>query len=326
MPPAVDERHPFGRLLTAMVTPFASDGSLDLGMAAQLATYLVDEQGNDGLVINGTTGESPTTTDAEKADLVRAVVDAVGDRARVVAGVGTFDTAHTAHLAEQAAKSGAHAVLVVTPYYSRPPQAGLVRHFTTVADATELPVMLYDIPHRTGTAISTETLIEVADHERIVAVKDAKADPVASSRVIAETNLAFYAGDDAMTLPLMAVGGVGVVGTSTHFSGRGAAAMIAAFEAGDLQGALELHQSLLPIFTGVFRTQGTILVKAARPERNRGNSRSGVRTVRRLIDATARRTGPNFAWIWLPPGSESTAASTPGQTSPNLPDNRRLQR
>src|SRR4051794_22175737 len=196
MPSVADARHPFGRLLTAMVTPFAADGSLDLAVAAQLATYLVDEQGNDGLVVNGTTGESPTTTDAEKSDLVRAVVDAVGDRAHIVAGVGTFDTAHTVHGAEMAAKAGAHAVLVVTPYYSRPPQAGLVKHFTTVADATELPVMLYDIPRRAGTAIATETFIEVAAHERIVAVKDAKGDPVASSRVIAETDLAFYSGDD----------------------------------------------------------------------------------------------------------------------------------
>src|SRR6201995_345473 len=148
MPPAADARHPFGRLLTAMVTPFAADGSLDLSVAAQLATYLVDEQGNDGLVVNGTTGESPTTTDAEKADLVRAVVDAVGDRAHVVAGVGTFDTVHTIHLADQAAKAGAHGLLVVTPYYSRPPQAGLLVHFRSVADATELPIVLYDIPHR----------------------------------------------------------------------------------------------------------------------------------------------------------------------------------
>lgn len=266
-----------------MVTPFASDGSLDHEAATALATYLVDEQGNDGLVVNGTTGESPTTTDAEKAELVRAVVDAVGDRAHVVAGVGTFDTAHTAHVAEQAAKAGAHALLVVTPYYSRPPQAGLVVHFTTVADATELPVMLYDIPHRTGTPIATETLVEVAAHDRIVAVKDAKGDLVASSRVIAETNLAFYAGDDAMTLPMLAIGGSGVVGTSTHFSGRGTAELVAAFEAGDHARALALHRSLLPIYTGIFRTQGTILVKAGL--RDRGMDVGPVRPP--LVDATA---------------------------------------
>ena len=281
MPPAVDARHPFGRLLTAMVTPFAEDGSLDLAAAGRLAAHLVDEQGNHGLVINGTTGESPTTTDAEKADLVRAVVDAVGDRARIVAGVGTFDTAHTIHGAEQAAKAGAHALLVVTPYYSRPPQSGLVKHFTAVADATELPVMIYDIPRRTGTAIETETFLAVAEHERIVAVKDAKGDVVASSAVIAQTELAYY-GDDAMTLPLLAVGGVGVVGTSTHFSGRGMAELIEAFEAGDQARALALHQALLPIFTGVFRSQGTILVKAGL--RDRGVQAGPVRSP--LVDAT----------------------------------------
>ncbi|MCW2497475.1 4-hydroxy-tetrahydrodipicolinate synthase [Jatrophihabitans sp.] len=283
MPAAADPRHPFGRVLTAMVTPFASDGALDLAAAARLASYLVDEQGNDGLVVNGTTGESPTTSDAEKAELVRAVVDAVGDRAHVVAGVGTFDTAHTVQLADQAAKSGAHALLVVTPYYSRPPQSGLLQHFRAVADATELPNMLYDIPHRTGTPILTETLIELAGHERIVAVKDAKGDLVASSRIIAETDLAFYAGDDAVTLPMLAVGGSGVVGTSTHFSGRGTAALVAAFEAGDAAQALTLHRELLPIYTGIFRTQGTILVKAGL--RDRGLEVGGVRLP--LVDATA---------------------------------------
>jgi len=253
---------PFGRLLTAMVTPFAMTGELDLDKAAELATYLVDEQGNEGLVINGTTGEAPTTSDAEKAELVRAVKDAVGNRAHVVAGVGTFDTVHTIHLAEQAAKAGADGLLVVTPYYSKPPQDGLRRHFLSVADATELPLMLYDIPGRTATPIATETLLAVAEHERIVGVKDAKGDLVASSKVIAETNLAFYSGDDAMTLPLLAVGGIGVVGTSTHFSGRGTLAMIEAFERGDIAEAQRLHRQLLPIYTGIFRTQGAILVKA----------------------------------------------------------------
>ncbi|HEY2271216.1 MAG TPA: 4-hydroxy-tetrahydrodipicolinate synthase [Jatrophihabitantaceae bacterium] len=282
MPGTSDRSRPFGRLLTAMVTPFDVTGGLDLAKAAELATYLVDEQGNDGLVVNGTTGESPTTTDAEKSDLVRAVVDAVGDRAHVVAGVGTFDTVHTIHLGEQAAKAGADGLLVVTPYYSRPPQAGLLVHFRSVADATELPMVLYDIPHRTGTAIATETLIELAAHDRIVAVKDAKGDVTASSRVIAETGLAFYAGDDAMTLPLLSVGGVGVVGTSTHFSGTGAKALIAAFERGDTAAALGKHRELLPIFTGVFRTQGTILVKAGL--RLRGLDVGPVRPP--LVDAT----------------------------------------
>jgi 4-hydroxy-tetrahydrodipicolinate synthase len=254
---------PFGRLLTAMVTPFRPDGSVDLDGAARLATYLVDEQGNDGLVISGTTGESPTTSDAEKEALLRAVVEAVGDRARVVAGVGTNDTHHTVELARTAEKAGAHGLLVVTPYYNKPPQAGLIAHFTAVADASGLPVMLYDIPHRAGTAIATETLVRLAEHERIVAVKDAKTDLTATSWVTSRSDLAFYSGEDAMTLPLLAVGGVGLVGTSTHLTGARAKRMILAYEAGDVTGALALHRELLPLFTGIFRTQGVILVKAA---------------------------------------------------------------
>ena len=253
---------PFGRLLTAMVTPFRADGALDLDAAAGLATYLVDELKHDGLVLNGTTGESPTTTDAEKAALLRVVLDAVGDRATVLTGVGTFSTAHTLELAVEAARTGAHGLLVVTPYYSKPPQTGLLEHFRTVADATDVPVMLYDIPGRAGVALATDTLVRLAEHPRIVAVKDAKGDLTASSAVIAATDLAYYSGDDAMTLPLLAVGAVGVVGTSTHFSALGTRAMIEAYLAGDVARALELHQHLLPIYTGVFATQGCILVKA----------------------------------------------------------------
>ncbi len=285
---------PFGRLLTAMVTPFTADGALDLAAAGELAAYLVDEQRNDGLVVNGTGGESPTTTDAEKADLVRAVADAVGDRARVVAGVGTFDTAHSVHLAEQAAKAGAHGLLVVTPYYSKPPQAGLLRHFQAVADATELPVMLYDIPGRSAVPIATETILALAGHDRIVAVKDAKADLVASSRVIAETDLAYYSGDDALTLPLLALGGVGVVGTSTHFAGAATAALLDAWVAGDIAEAQLRHRQLLPIYTGIFRTQGTILVKAGLALRGRpvgSGSAAARRRHRRRGRPAPRRPG-----------------------------------
>ncbi|MGW5579745.1 4-hydroxy-tetrahydrodipicolinate synthase [Micromonospora chokoriensis] len=253
---------PFGRLITAMVTPFTSDGSLDLDGVARVASYLVDEQGNDALVVNGTTGESPTTTDAEKEQLIRAVVEAVGDRAKVVAGVGTNDTRHTIELAAAAEKAGAHGLLVVTPYYNKPPQAGLVRHFTAVADATGLPVMLYDIPHRSGVPIETETLVRLAEHGRIVAVKDAKGDLTATSWVTSRSALAFYSGEDALTLPALAVGSVGVVGTSTHFTGALTAQLIDAYDAGDMPTALALHRRLLPLFTGIFRTQGTILVKA----------------------------------------------------------------
>ena len=273
---------PFGRVLTAMVTPFAGDGSLDLDAAAGLASYLVDELGNDGLVISGTTGESPTTSDAEKADLLRVVLDAVGDRARILAGVGTFDTEHTVELAATAAKLGAGGLLVVTPYYSKPPQPGILEHFRRVADATDVPVMLYDIPGRAGVAIATDTMLRLAEHPRIVAVKDAKGDLAASSRVIAESELAYYSGDDAMTLPLLSIGAVGVVGTSTHFSAPGTKQLIEAYLAGDNATALRLHQQLLPIYTGIFATQGCILVKAGLELQGRGVG--GLRSP--LIEAT----------------------------------------
>ena len=273
---------PFGRLLTAMVTPFAADGSVDLDAAAGLASYLVDEMGNDGLVISGTTGESPTTSDAEKADLLGVVVDAVGDRARILAGVGTFDTEHTVDLAATAAKLGANGLLVVTPYYSKPPQAGILEHFRRVADSTDVPVMLYDIPGRTAVAIATDTMLRLSEHPRIVAVKDAKGDLTASARVIAQSELAYYSGDDAMTLPLLSVGAVGVVGTSTHFSAVGTRQMIEAYLAGDTATALRLHQQLLPIYTGIFATQGCILVKAGL--RLLGHDVGGLRSP--LIEAT----------------------------------------
>jgi 4-hydroxy-tetrahydrodipicolinate synthase len=274
---------PFGRLLTAMVTPFAADGSLDLDAAARLASYLVEEMGNDGLVISGTTGESPTTSDTEKADLLRTVLDAVGDRATILAGVGTFDTEHTLELAETAAKLGANGLLVVTPYYSKPPQAGILEHFHRVADSTDVPVMLYDIPGRAGVAVATDTLLRLAEHPRIVAVKDAKGDLAASARVIAQSELAYYSGDDAMTLPLLSVGAVGVVGTSTHFSGIGTRQLIEAYLAGDVATALRLHQQLLPIYTGIFATQGCILVKAGL--KLLGHDVGGLRSP--LIEATS---------------------------------------
>jgi 4-hydroxy-tetrahydrodipicolinate synthase len=258
-----DPRRPFGRLVTAMVTPFHRDGSLDVAGAARLASYLVDKQGNDGLVISGTTGESPTTTDAEKDALLRAVIEAVGDRAQVIAGVGTNDTAHTMELARAAEKAGADAMLVVSPYYNKPPQSGLFRHFMTVAEACGLPMMVYDIPVRTGVAIETQTLMRLAEHPRIVAVKDAKGDLGETSWLTRRTDLAFYSGDDKLTLPLLAVGAVGVVGVPTHLFGRGTKSMIESYERGDVAGALTLHHKLLPAYCGFFRTQGVILTKAA---------------------------------------------------------------
>jgi 4-hydroxy-tetrahydrodipicolinate synthase len=253
---------PFGHVLTAMVTPFRSDGGIDVDGAQRLATHLVD-QGNDGLVIGGTTGESPTTSDSEKDAVLRAVLEAVGDRARIVAGAGTNDTRHSIELAEAAEKAGAHGVLLVTPYYNKPPQAGLVQHFTAVADAVGLPVILYDIPHRTGTAIETETLLRLAEHPRIVANKDAKGDVAAASRVMATSDLVYYSGDDVLTLPLLAVGAVGVVGVATHLATPRIAELVTAFRAGDTARALALHRELLPVFVGLFRTQAAITTKSA---------------------------------------------------------------
>lgn len=254
---------PFGRLLTAMATPMTPAGELDLDATAALASYLVD-QGNDGLVVNGTTGESATTTDAEKLELLRVVVDAVGDRAHVLAGVGTNDTAHTIELARQAATLDIDGLLVVTPYYNKPPQAGVLRHFTAVADATELPVMLYDIPGRAGIALATDTLIALAQHPRIVAVKDAKGDPWATTHVQRETDLVYYSGDDAATLPLVAQGAVGVVGVTTHVASRRYVDLIDAATSGDVARAIDLHRSLVPIVDAVMTVnQGAIMVKAA---------------------------------------------------------------
>lgn len=255
---------PFGRMLTAMITPMTPDGALDADGAARLAAYLVDDMGNDGVVISGTTGESPTTTDEEKDRLLRAVIDAVGDRAVVVAGVGTNDTAHTCELARRAERAGADALLVVTPYYNKPPQSGLLAHFTAAADATALPVMLYDIPGRTGTPIATETLVRLAEHPRIVAVKDAKGDLGAGSQVMASTGLAYYCGDDMLNLPWLSVGAAGCVSVVGHVVGDRLRDMIGAYRAGRVGEAQRIHTELLPVYIGVMtRTQGVITTKAA---------------------------------------------------------------
>jgi 4-hydroxy-tetrahydrodipicolinate synthase len=246
-----------------MVTPMTSDRTVDYDGAARLAEYLVSDMRNDGLVISGTTGESPTTSDEEKDRLLRAVIEAVGDRATVLAGVGTNDTAHTCELARQAEAAGADGLLVVTPYYNKPPQNGLVAHFTAVADATGLPVMLYDIPGRTGVPIQTETLLQLAQHPRIVAVKDAKADFGAGSIAMATTDLAFYSGDDMLNLPWLALGAVGYVSVVAHVVGDRLREMTEAYLGGDVGLALRHHRELLPVFTGMFRTQGVITTKAA---------------------------------------------------------------
>jgi 4-hydroxy-tetrahydrodipicolinate synthase len=250
-----------GTVLTAMATPFTPDGSLDTDAAARLATRLVDS-GCDGLVISGTTGESPTTTDAEKSLLLRAVVEAVGDRARIIAGVGTYDTAHTVHLAKAAAADGAHGLLVVTPYYSRPPQSGLVAHFTTVAGATDLPVILYDIPPRSVVPISWDTMRTVAQHPNIVAVKDAKADLPGAAQIMAETGLAYYSGDDALNLPWLAMGAVGFVSVWGHLAASQLREMLNAFNSGDIATARKIAVTLGPLNDAQTRLGGVTLAKA----------------------------------------------------------------
>ena len=274
---------PVGVMLTAMVTPFADDGSLDVAGAQRLAVHLVDVLGNDGLVVNGTTGEAPTTTDAEKATVVRAVKEAVGDRARVIAGVGTYDTAHSVHLAQEAAAAGADGLLVVSPYYSRPPQAGLIHHFRTVADATELPVITYDIPKRTGVAIEVETLVRLAEHPRIVANKDAKGDLEAAQWAMARCDLGWYSGDDILNLPLLAVGANGFISVVGHVVADRIRRMAEVFHGGDVCEAIGMNRALLPVYSGIFRTQGVILTKAAL--RLQGLPAGPVRSP--LVDATA---------------------------------------
>lgn len=262
MAPTSTPQTPFGRVLTAMVTPFTAEGALDLDGAQRLAAHLVDA-GNDGLVVNGTTGESPTTSDAEKAQLVRAVVEAVGDRAHVVAGAGTNDTHHSIELARAAQQAGAHGLLVVTPYYNKPPQEGLRRHFTAVADATDLPVMIYDIPGRSGVQIETETMVRLADHPRIVANKDAKGDLAAASWAMARSGLAWYSGDDMLNLPLLSIGAAGFVSVVGHVVAPELRALLEAHRSGDVVKAAEIHRRLLPVYTGMFRTQGVMTTKAA---------------------------------------------------------------
>ncbi|MFF4541647.1 4-hydroxy-tetrahydrodipicolinate synthase [Streptomyces aureus] len=253
---------PFGRALCAMITPFTEAGALDLDGAQVLADRLVRE-GCDGLVLSGTTGESPTTSDAEKSALVRAVREAVGDRARLVTGVGTADTRHTAELALAAGEAGADGVLVVTPYYSKPPQDALEAHFTEVADASELPVMLYDIPGRTGTRIEPETMIRLAAHPRIVAVKDCSYDFLGTQKVLARTDLAYYAGCDEHVLALYAVGAAGYVSTVANVVPGLLRAVLDAFDAGDPAGAAHLMRRSVPLIEAMMAAElsGTVTAK-----------------------------------------------------------------
>ena len=238
----------FGKVLTAMVTPFRNDGSLDLDAAAQLARWLADN-GNDGLVVAGTTGEAPTLTHDEQIDLIAAVVSAVD--VPVVAGTGSNDTAAAVELTERATEAGADGVLLVAPYYNRPSQAGLARHFQTVAAATSLPVVIYDIPVRTGRKVDTATLLELAHGvDNVVGLKDAAGDPAETAKLIAQAPDGFevYSGDDSLNLALLAVGAVGFISVAAHWSGAEHAEMIAAFEAGDIAAARGINAGLIPSY------------------------------------------------------------------------------
>ncbi|MEU9307794.1 4-hydroxy-tetrahydrodipicolinate synthase [Streptomyces sp. NPDC048256] len=252
----------FGRALCAMVTPFTDSGTLDLGGARRLADRLVSA-GCDGLVLSGTTGESPTTSDAEKAELVAAVREAVGDRASIVAGVGTSDTRHTVELARAAEKAGADGVLVVSPYYSRPPQDALEAHFWEVADASGLPVMLYDIPGRTGTRIEPDTMLRLAEHPRIVAVKDCSYDFLGAQKVLSRAELAYYAGCEEHHLALYAVGGAGYVSTVANVAPDRLRSVLDAFDAGDTSRAARLQRQAMELVESMMASglPGTVTAK-----------------------------------------------------------------
>ncbi|MGP3991415.1 4-hydroxy-tetrahydrodipicolinate synthase [Streptomyces sp. 3N207] len=254
---------PLGRIAAAMVTPFDAAGELDVEGARRLAVHLVDEGGCEALVLSGTTGEAPTTSDDEKTALVRAVVAEVGDRASVVAGVGSSDTRHSVALARDAEAAGAHGLLVVTPYYSRPTQEAVAHHLRTVADATRLPVLLYDIPGRTGTALTTGTLLRLAEHPRIRGVKDCAYDLIKSSRVMADTGLAYYAGCDEFALPLRAIGGAGCISTVANVAAPLVRGVLDAYDAGEHALAARRHLALAPLTEAVMTGQpGTVAAKA----------------------------------------------------------------
>jgi 4-hydroxy-tetrahydrodipicolinate synthase len=254
----------FGSVMTAMVTPFRDDYALDLGGAQSLAAWLL-ENGTDGLVVAGSTGEAPTLTHQEKRDLFRAVVEAAKGRGKVICGTGTYDTAETIELTRDAEEAGADAVLVVTPYYNRPPQRGLIAHFTKVADSTSLPVILYNIPSRTACLIETDTLLRLAEVENIVAVKDSTGDFQTASRIMKESPPDFdlYSGDDWATFPLCCMGGAGIVSVASHLVGDRIREMIELIQTGDVPSARKIHDDLMPLFKGLFVTSNPIPVKVA---------------------------------------------------------------
>ncbi len=273
---------PFGRLITAMVTPFNKDGAIDWDGVARLAQHLVDT-GHDGIAVNGTTGEAPTTKSSEKLEIIRVVKSVVGPHVTVLSGAGDNETAYTVEQAKRSQDAGADGLLVVVPYYNKPPQAGIEAHFRAVAAATDLPIMVYDIPGRTGVEIESDTIVRLFDSvENIVALKDAKGNLAATSWVIKRCGIPVYSGDDILNLPFLSIGAVGFVSVCGHTVGRELKEMLNTWFAGDTTRALEIHQQLLPVFTGTFRTQGAILTKAAM---NMMNLPGGT-TRLPLVDAT----------------------------------------
>jgi len=255
---------PFGAVGTAMVTPLTEDGhAVDLDAAQKLAAHVV-EHGHDMIVVSGTTGEAPTLTDVEKLDLARAVREAVGPEVTVIAGVGTYDTAHSIDLAREHAGLGLDGLLVVTPYYSKPSQAGVIAHTTAIADSTDLPVMLYDIPGRSGIPLALETILRLAENPRILAVKDAKGDLQQASRVMAQTDLTYYSGEDALNLPWLSIGAAGIVSVVSQIAGDLEKEMIEAVDRSDLGAALEAHRRLVPVVEAIMgRMPGAVAAKTA---------------------------------------------------------------
>jgi len=253
---------PFGRLITAMVTPFAKDGSIDWDGVATLATHLADH-GHDAIAVNGTTGEAPTTKSSEKLEVIKVVKSTVGSRVKVLSGAGDNETSYTVEQAKRSADAGADGLLIVTPYYNKPPQAGIEAHFKAVASSTDLPIMMYDIPGRTGVEIESDTIVRLFELPNIVALKDAKGNLAATSDVIARCGIPVYSGDDILNLPFLSIGAVGFVSVCGHTVGSELKEMLDAWFAGDTARALEIHQKLIPVFKGTFKTQGAILTKAA---------------------------------------------------------------
>jgi 4-hydroxy-tetrahydrodipicolinate synthase len=246
-----------------MVTPFDKDGAIDWAGVERLAQHLVDT-GHDGIAVNGTTGEAPTTKSSEKLEIIKVVKKVVGSKIQVLSGAGDNETAYTVEQAKRSQDAGADGLLVVTPYYNKPPQAGIEAHFRAVAAVTDLPIMMYDIPGRTGVEIESDTIVKLFESvKNIVALKDAKGNIAATSWVIKRCGIPVYSGDDILNLPFLSVGAVGFVSVCGHMVGLQLKAMLDAWFAGDADKALEIHQQLLPVFTGTFRTQGAILTKAA---------------------------------------------------------------